>query len=94
VLCTLVAIGKSDGGHLVPMALGAWLLDIIKITITRNVPAAQARLRSRPGKLDEALKRKRKSKDNLFKAYALIWERCAKAMQNKLLAQSEFEDEN
>ena len=31
--------------------------------------------------------------DNLFKAYALIWERCAKAMQNKLLAQSDYEDE-
>ena len=44
-------------------------------------------------KLDEALKRKRKSRDNLFKAYALIWERCAKAMQNKLLAQSDYEDE-
>ena len=36
-------------------------------------------------KLDEALKRKRMYNDNLFKAYALIWERCAKAMQNKLL---------
>jgi len=32
-------------------------------------------------------------KDNLFKAYALIWERYAKAMQNKLLAQSDYEDE-
>jgi len=31
--------------------------------------------------------------DNLFKAYALIWERCAKAMQNKLLAFSDYEDE-
>jgi len=31
--------------------------------------------------------------DNLFKAYALIWERCAKAMQNKLVTQSDYEDE-
>jgi len=44
-------------------------------------------------KLDEALKRKRMYNDNLFKAYALIWERCAKVMQNKLLAQSDYEDE-
>ena len=43
--------------------------------------------------LDEALKRKRMYNDNLFKAYALIWERCAKAMQNKLLAPSDYEDE-
>jgi len=43
--------------------------------------------------LDEALKRKRMCNNNLFKAYTLIWERCAKAMQNKLLAQSDYEDE-
>ena len=42
---------------------------------------------------DEALKRKKMYNDNLFKAYALIWERCAKAMQNKLLARSDYEDE-
>ena len=30
--------------------------------------------------LDEAFKRKWTYKDNLFKAYTLIWERCAKAM--------------
>ena len=29
-------------------------------------------------------------KDNLFKAYALIWERCAKAMQNKISGRSDF----
>ena len=42
---------------------------------------------------DEALKRKKMYNDNLFKAYALIWERCAKAMQNKLVTQSDYEDE-
>ena len=42
--------------------------------------------------LDQALKRKRMYNDNLFKAYALLWERCAKSMQNKLLAQSDYED--
>jgi len=40
-------------------------------------------------KLDEALKRKIMYNSNLFKAYALIWERCAKAMQNKLLTWSD-----
>ena len=43
--------------------------------------------------LDEALKWIRMYNDNLFKAYVHKWERCAKAMQNKLLAQSDYEDE-
>ena len=30
--------------------------------------------------------------DNLTKAYALIWERCTKAMQNKIANSSDFED--
>jgi hypothetical protein len=30
--------------------------------------------------LDEFMRRRRAYNDNLFKAYALIWERCAKAM--------------
>ena len=42
--------------------------------------------------LDEALKKKRMYNDNLFKAYSLIWERCAKEIQNKLLARSDYED--
>ena len=29
--------------------------------------------------------------NNLFKAYALIWERCAKAMQNKIISRTTFE---
>jgi hypothetical protein len=41
--------------------------------------------------LDEFMRRRRAYNDNLFKAYALIWERCAKAMQNKIMAQSDFE---
>jgi hypothetical protein len=41
--------------------------------------------------LDEFMRRKRSYDDNLFKAYALIWERCAKAMQNKIMARSNFE---
>ena len=44
-------------------------------------------------KLDEALKRKRMYNDNLFMAYALIWERYAKSMQNKILARSDYEYE-
>jgi hypothetical protein len=43
--------------------------------------------------LDEFMRRKRSYDDNLFKAYALIWERCAKAMQNKIMATSNFENE-
>jgi hypothetical protein len=43
--------------------------------------------------LDEFMRRKRSYDDNLFKAYALIWERCAKAMQNKIMARSNFENE-
>ncbi len=41
--------------------------------------------------LDEFMKRKRMYENNLFKAYALIWERCAKAMQNKISSRSSFE---
>jgi hypothetical protein len=41
--------------------------------------------------LDEFMRRRRSYNENLFKAYALIWERCAKAMQNKIMAQSDFE---
>ena len=40
--------------------------------------------------LNEELKRKRIHNDNIFKAYALIWERCAKAMQNKISGRSDF----
>jgi uncharacterized protein with GYD domain len=41
--------------------------------------------------LDEFMRRRRAYDDNLFKAYALIWERCNKAMQNKIMAISDFE---
>jgi hypothetical protein len=41
--------------------------------------------------LDEFMKRRRMYENNLFKAYALIWERCAKAMQNKIVSQKSFE---
>jgi hypothetical protein len=40
--------------------------------------------------LDEFMRRRRLYDNNLFKAYALIWERCAKAMQNKIAARSTF----
>ena len=41
--------------------------------------------------LDEFMKRRRMYENNLFKVYALIWERCAKAMQNKIVSRSSFE---
>jgi hypothetical protein len=37
------------------------------------------------------MKRRRMYENNLFKAYALIWERCAKAMQNKIVSRKSFE---
>ena len=40
--------------------------------------------------LDEFMRRKRAYNDNLYKAYALIWERCAKAMQNKIESMSNY----
>ena len=41
--------------------------------------------------LDEYLRRKRLYESNLYKAYALLWERSAKAMQNRIMARSDFE---
>jgi hypothetical protein len=41
--------------------------------------------------LDEFMRRKRSYDDNIFKVYALTWERCAKAMQNKITSRSNFE---
>ena len=41
--------------------------------------------------LDEAMKRKRTYQDNEYKAYALIWQRCAKAMQNRLLQRKDYQ---
>mgnify|MGYP000243763899 FL=1 len=42
--------------------------------------------------LDEAMKRKRTYEDNMFKAYALLWERCAKAMQDKIASRSDYDN--
>ena len=41
--------------------------------------------------LDQAMKRKRAYEDNTFKAYALLWERCNKAMQNKIASRTDFD---
>jgi hypothetical protein len=43
--------------------------------------------------LDEAMKGKRTSyEDNMFKAYALLWERCAKAMQDRIASRSDYDN--
>jgi hypothetical protein len=42
-------------------------------------------------KLDESMRRKRTYKDNTFKVYALLWECCAKAMQNKIVSRSDYD---
>ena len=41
--------------------------------------------------LDQSVRRVRIFEANLVKAYALLWERCAYAMQNKIQTRSEFE---
>ena len=41
--------------------------------------------------IDETIRRTRALTGNRFKSYALIWERCAKAMQNKILERSDYE---
>ena len=43
--------------------------------------------------LDDYLKRKRAYENNMFKAYALLWERAAKAMQNKISARSDYDSD-
>ena len=41
--------------------------------------------------LDEAIRRKRTYENNTYKAYALLWERCNKAMQNKIASRSDYD---
>ena len=41
--------------------------------------------------LDEAIKRKEKYHQNLYKAYAFLWEKCTRAMQNKITGRNNFE---
>ena len=41
--------------------------------------------------LDETTRRIRALKGNLIKSYALLWERCAKAMQNKIQERSDYQ---
>lgn len=41
--------------------------------------------------LDDAIKRKRIFEENKFKAYALIWERCAKSMQSKISTRTDYQ---
>ena len=44
--------------------------------------------------LDEETKRKQVFPDNMYKPYALPWESCAKAMQNKIMARSDIASQN
>jgi len=62
------------------------------IQVIKNRENVQFKMES-TAELDEALKRNRMYNENLFKTYALIWERCAKAMQNKPPTWSDYEDE-
>ena len=42
-------------------------------------------------KLDEAIKRVDKEDQNLYKAYAFLWEKCSRAMQNKIVGRNDFD---
>ena len=42
--------------------------------------------------LDEATRRIRYYRNNRFKAYALLWERCAKSLQNKIMSRTDYHD--
>ena len=41
--------------------------------------------------LDESMKRVTTYKQNIYKAYALLWEKCTRSMQNKILSRKDFE---
>ena len=43
-------------------------------------------------KLDESMKRTTTYEQNIYKAYAFLWEKCAKNMQNKISSRRDFED--
>ena len=67
---------------------------------TSTEPDDQARARENKqlefeykAELDEAMRRTRTYTNNTYKAYALLWERCAKAMQNKIASRSDYENE-
>ena len=40
--------------------------------------------------LEESMKRARMYENNQYKAYALLWQRCAKAMQNRIEARKDY----
>jgi hypothetical protein len=74
--------------------------DVWKPTLSFSTNTADATIEAQENKqfeleykanLDEYMRRKRAYNANLFKAYALIWERCNKAMQNKIMAISDFD---
>jgi hypothetical protein len=41
--------------------------------------------------IDEVMRRTRSYENNTTKAYAILWERCAKAMQNKIASRTDFD---
>ena len=43
--------------------------------------------------LDESMQRKQIYEENLYKLYTLLWEKCAKNMQNKILVSTEYDSE-
>ena len=42
-------------------------------------------------KLDESIKRVDKYQQNIYKSYAFLWEKCSRALQNKLLGRKDFD---
>ena len=45
------------------------------------------------GELDEYIRSSTQYNDNLYKAYAPLWERCTKIMQHKIASRKNFEAE-
>ena len=43
--------------------------------------------------LDESIKRVTTYKQNIYKAYAFLWGKCTKSMQNKISSRKDFEQE-
>ena len=72
---------------LVPQDTDQWkptlMFSVLKEETTAKQEDRQNKIEFKAD-LDKFMKRRRTYENNLFKAYALIWERCAKAMQNKI----------
>ena len=82
-LTTMIKINTDDW---MPTLKSSWESDDEKVQEREN---RQFKLQYK-AELDKAMKRRRTYNENLYKAYALLWERCAKSMQNKIQARKDY----